>query len=431
MSTINTNGINTNYPVPGVNNNSQGFRDNFASIKNNLDIAGTEITDLQNKVVLKSALANSTLNNDMANTLISNASTRSFRATMFNLGSALTGPVKINASLGDVQFGGVSGNIVLQFGNWSPTGTQQSLELQFAINDPTAIITFPSEAIFSNDDYGVTLVQNNSDNGVGATVTAPYDCTQLNFKITTVDCGNTLYVQPVNRGFQATQIKTRTPPPTGQQGDTSGTVCVDASVNQLTITGTTAATDVLTTSGNTAQLYKAMPVVFTGTSLDANITIGNTYYVRNVVSATTFTISSSSALSANIDVGTSTGNMYMNPMTYLYVAAGDYSATAYEIECSDISSNAITVTAGFANIANNAPVIFTGGDLPYGGLETNVVYYVKAATPGSPNTITVSRTRDNGIAGPVEILTDNTGNLSEGACYVGNDIWRRIPLNPW
>jgi hypothetical protein len=70
MSTINTNTIDANYPIPGQNNSSQGFRDNFASIKQNLDIASNELTDLQNKVVLKSALANSTLNNDMANTLI-------------------------------------------------------------------------------------------------------------------------------------------------------------------------------------------------------------------------------------------------------------------------------------------------------------------------------------------------------------------------
>ena len=53
MSTINTNGINTNYPVPGENNSSEGFRTNFTSISNNLDTAGTEITELQQKVVLK------------------------------------------------------------------------------------------------------------------------------------------------------------------------------------------------------------------------------------------------------------------------------------------------------------------------------------------------------------------------------------------
>ena len=88
MSSINTNPININYPVPGVNNNSQGFRDNFASIVTNLNAAGTEITDLQNKVVVKQALTGTTVNNDMANTLFSNASTRSFRATTYNLGNA-------------------------------------------------------------------------------------------------------------------------------------------------------------------------------------------------------------------------------------------------------------------------------------------------------------------------------------------------------
>lgn len=46
-STINTAGINASFPVAGVDNNSQGFRDNFQSIKNQLEIANTEITDLQ------------------------------------------------------------------------------------------------------------------------------------------------------------------------------------------------------------------------------------------------------------------------------------------------------------------------------------------------------------------------------------------------
>jgi len=75
MSSINTNSLDVNYPIPGQNNTTQGFRDNFTNIKTNLDIAGDEISDLQNKVVLKSALANSVLNNDMANTVIANAAT--------------------------------------------------------------------------------------------------------------------------------------------------------------------------------------------------------------------------------------------------------------------------------------------------------------------------------------------------------------------
>lgn len=135
MSQINTSGINVNYPVPGVNNNSQGFRDNFAAIKNNLNVSATEITDLQNKALLKSALDNTVLDNNMANTLISNASTRGFRATTYNLGNALSGTVLVNASLGDVQYGTISSNTTFQFSGWAPTGTQSNVQLQLSIGN--------------------------------------------------------------------------------------------------------------------------------------------------------------------------------------------------------------------------------------------------------------------------------------------------------
>ena len=51
-SNINTNTIDTKYPIAGQDNDTQGFRDNFASIKNNLTSAKTEITDLQSKVLV-------------------------------------------------------------------------------------------------------------------------------------------------------------------------------------------------------------------------------------------------------------------------------------------------------------------------------------------------------------------------------------------
>lgn len=46
-SNITTSGINVNFPVSGLSNNSQGFRDNFQAIKNQLDTAGQEIGVLQ------------------------------------------------------------------------------------------------------------------------------------------------------------------------------------------------------------------------------------------------------------------------------------------------------------------------------------------------------------------------------------------------
>ena len=143
MSTINTNGINVNYPVPGENNSSEGFRTNFTSISNNLDIAGNEITELQQKSVFKAGLTGIPIDNNMANTLISNAAVRSFRHTTYNLGNALAGTVLVDTSLGDVQMGTVTGNVTFQFAGWAPTNTESSIKLRLNISNTTAHITFP------------------------------------------------------------------------------------------------------------------------------------------------------------------------------------------------------------------------------------------------------------------------------------------------
>jgi hypothetical protein len=64
MSLINPNNINGGFPVFGQDNPTQGFRDNFTNIKNNLTFAKQEIEDLQNKAILKSALTGTDLNNE-------------------------------------------------------------------------------------------------------------------------------------------------------------------------------------------------------------------------------------------------------------------------------------------------------------------------------------------------------------------------------
>lgn len=48
--------IDEQYPVAGVDNDSQGFRDNFSIIKDNFSIAANEITDLQDNVLLRAPL---------------------------------------------------------------------------------------------------------------------------------------------------------------------------------------------------------------------------------------------------------------------------------------------------------------------------------------------------------------------------------------
>lgn len=432
MSTINTSGIDANYPIPGQNNNTQGFRDNFAAIKTNLNTAGTELTDLQSKVVLKSALANSTLNNNMGNTLIANASVLQFRNTMYNLGNALVDNVLVDCSLGDVQYGNLAGNITLSFGSWVPSGTLGGIELQ--IGRPNAnsayTITFPTQAVFS-DNYGWSILENSNTANSLTTLTFPYNSTQLNLKLTSTDCGNTIYVQPLNRSFKSTEIQTRTPPSTGQLGDTVGTVCVDPGTTQLVITG--ANTDPYFTTSNTSTLTSGLPVVVTGESLTGNVVIGNTYYIRNVVSSTTFTLSSTLG-GANIAIGSNvTGNtMLLNPVQYMYLAVQDYDASAYaKTITSTTSPNVITVSSSMANIANNIPVMFSGNANGNTGISTNTVYYVKSV---SGSNITLSLSRYNGIAGTEFQGINTVANPNIDVTftvYNGSDIFRRIPLQPF
>ena len=55
-SQITSSNIDGNFPVAGQDNPSQGFRDNFTNTKNNFAYAASEISDLQSKALLKSAL---------------------------------------------------------------------------------------------------------------------------------------------------------------------------------------------------------------------------------------------------------------------------------------------------------------------------------------------------------------------------------------
>jgi hypothetical protein len=58
-STINTTNIDVTYPIAGQDNDTQGFRDNFRNIKNNLNTAASEITALQsNAITLQSTMTN-------------------------------------------------------------------------------------------------------------------------------------------------------------------------------------------------------------------------------------------------------------------------------------------------------------------------------------------------------------------------------------
>jgi hypothetical protein len=259
MSNINTNSIDATFPVPGVNNSSQGFRDNFSSIKNNLTTAGTEITDLQNKAVLKSALDGTSLDNNMGNAVISFASTRNFRSTLKDYGVLATEPdaIIVDVSAADVHRGIIVGKTDIVFAGWAPAGTKNGVDLHLIVQDGTDIAN--TTISFQNSTYnstgvvakGMNPMIRNIENYVGKNTASPYDIitfetdfapagtgithtntigipagvTELHFRVTTEDCGTTLDIVPISRSFKTTQIVQRAPTGIGMPGDMPGDIC--------------------------------------------------------------------------------------------------------------------------------------------------------------------------------------------------------------
>lgn len=443
MSSINTNGLDVNYPIPGQNNSSQGFRNNFTNIKQNLNTAANEISDLQNKAVLKSALANSTLNNDMANTLIANASTLQFRNTMYNLGNALVGEVTVNCSLGDVQYGNLSGNVLLNFGSWAPTETLGTVKLQLGRPNANSnfTISFPPSAQFT-ENSGWALLENSSYGNNLSTISFPYDVTQINLTLTSTDCGNTIFVEPTNRPFQTTQVQVRTPPPTGFPGDVIGTVAVDenyfyvctntfnASSNTYSAISTTSLSTTLATveiTGIAGQFSCASAPLevgtrirvsgsLTGTGTITGYTSPSIYFVTATNGTTTFTLSDSNG----------------NPIV---TTAGTTIGLTFRIT-SIITFDLNVEATGF--VVANMPVVFDtmtidGNSVTqFGNINQGQVYYVKTV---NSNTISISDTRVAGVAGPTLGLTNvsaNAGSTSMDATfYSGSNIWKRVTLSSW
>jgi hypothetical protein len=73
MSNINTLNIDATFPLAGKDNSSEGFHNNYSAIISAFTAAKTEIEDLQQNAILKSALDGTTLDNNMQGKEITNA----------------------------------------------------------------------------------------------------------------------------------------------------------------------------------------------------------------------------------------------------------------------------------------------------------------------------------------------------------------------
>lgn len=142
-SNINPNNIDGAYPVAGQDNNSQGFRDNFTNTATNFQYAADEITDLQNKAVLKAALVGQTLNNNMGGSILSNAQLQDMSETVVSLGT-VSGTTIINYALGSYQTLTTNGAVTLSFSNFPAAGAAASVFVQVTVASTIHTLVLPA-----------------------------------------------------------------------------------------------------------------------------------------------------------------------------------------------------------------------------------------------------------------------------------------------
>lgn len=197
-SQVNPNNIDGTYPVAGQDNDSQGFRDNFTNIRNNLTYVKAEIEDIQNKAIFKTALTNTTLDNDFYGNIVSNPSFTAYRETYNNIGS-VSGAVTINFANGNFQRITMSGSTTLAFSFPSNTSNQYAA-IKLWVTNPNAsyTLTLPS-AVTLGDPDTVAGLSGTSPPIITFNAAEIANNTNYLFEFFTVDGGTTIGIKDLIR----------------------------------------------------------------------------------------------------------------------------------------------------------------------------------------------------------------------------------------
>jgi hypothetical protein len=323
MSSINPNNINGQYPIAGQDNDSQGFRDNFTNIKNNLTFAKSEIEAIEQRAILKTALPGITLNNEMNNGQIKGAQLLRATETIKDLAEVGT---TIDWTEGHFQYFTLSENTTLSLTGWPTSGFYTKLRLQVNVTNTAYTLTLPT---------AVSLANANSIQGCTARViTFPATGTYL-FEFSTYDNGTTITVQDLLRNYDNTSV---------------GEVLTATTLTVSTLANITANT--ASTSTTTGALKVAGGVGIVG-----NVNIGEDLAVTGVSD-----LQSTVLLSSSEDLGNTAAVSLLTTASY-FTTAGEETASLAAGEDGQLK------TLMAANVASGDMVI-TVTNAGWGGAET-------------------------------------------------------------
>jgi hypothetical protein len=190
-SAINPNNIDGSYPVPGVPNNTQGFRTNFTNTKTNFQYAAAEITELQSKAVLKQSLgtANALANNNMNGSTIFNVKLQDVEYSYLAV-TATTGIINIDYAAAMFQQINPTGPISLSFSNFPASGSVGTVRVGFNITNVSQTVTLPASV-----SVGIAAIAGISPGTPGLSNTITFFATgNYAFEFASADGGSSIWI---------------------------------------------------------------------------------------------------------------------------------------------------------------------------------------------------------------------------------------------
>ena len=173
------------YPKAGQDNSSQGFRDNFTSIKNNFTEAKTEIENMQ------SNKANLNATNDFTGNIVKNAELKDNSETVYNHGTT-GGAITLNHENGHYQTLTTNAAITLSFSNMPASNKLGRIVLDVNVVAGTHTITIPSSVLVSGNVSG--------GDGSSDTITVPTTGRYL-YEFMSPDNGTTILMHQLGNNY--------------------------------------------------------------------------------------------------------------------------------------------------------------------------------------------------------------------------------------
>jgi hypothetical protein len=388
-SQVNPNNIDGTYPIAGQDNDSQGFRDNFTNIRNNLTYVKAEIEDLQSKALLKTALNNSTIDNDLSGNVILNPTLGSYREVYYNVG-AVSSTTAINFLNGNFQKITLAGATTLSFTNF-PSGKYASIKLWVNVTNISYTLTLPAAVSLGDPD----TVAGWAANTITFNIAELLNNENYFFEFYTVDGGTTIGIRDLIRNRDL---------------DLSGF----GVIGNLSVDNITTLANIVTTNGIFwAANGNPFSIAGGGSGSFSTLTASSTIIGSGNIVAAANTASTSATTGALVVVGGAGIGGNVNVDGNLWVNSGNIRSTSTRANIFNVTATTISLgnAASFISMgAAGSNVLLNGGLTVVGNITT------------SANLITPYITSAIGSGGDITIEPDGTGDIYLGASTTSNVI---------